>query len=651
MPGVGERWHVTGRLAPEPLRTAPGSRFPPPGVSPFGRRAELFDPRLAERESPAIPVLTTAERHLRERIAERFGPRLAPLATALLLGDRAALDPELVDAFTVTGTLHLLAVSGLHVAFLAGLIAVALRLAGATPVQGSAGATLLVGAYVALVGTQASVVRSAFMLWAVLWARAAERRVSPWHVWGLAAVLILAWRPLDLFDLGFVLSFASVGGLLVLEGPITRWLGAERAPATRPAERIGRLLTGGLAATTAASAGTLPVQAAAFGWIAPAGFLLNPVAVPLFGAGLPLAWLALAADALGLELLAGPLSRAAATTLGLLEALVAWAGARSPVWVPGPAVWGLGAGILLVAAAWLAGSQRKTALLLIACAGALVLSARGPERPGWEVVWLDVGQGDAIVLHFPDGATWLVDAGPADPFGDAGRRVVLPYLRRRGVRSIEWLITTHPDLDHVGGAASVVRGTQVRRWGSGRAVGDGAPYLELLAARGAREAPQAVVLRASDRLRQGSVTADVLHPTAEWVATDPYSDPRPPNEASVVLLLSHGRCRLLLTGDIGEPAEAELVRALGDSLRAGLLHAGHHGSRHSSSAAFLARVRPRAAVVSVGRRNRHGHPHPDALARLGAVHARVHRTDRMGSIAARCTPAGWRLQSTTSYFN
>lgn len=645
VPRAGERWRLAGKLAPEPLRIPPGARFPPAGLSPFARRAELLDATVLGRQPAPVPILATAETHLRSRIEARFGAHQAALATALVLGDRSTLDPDLVDAFTVTGTLHLLAVSGLHVGFLAALIGSALGLTGAQPAVQASVAAGLVGAYAALVGGQPSVVRATFMLWALLWARAVQRRVSPWQVWGLAALAMLAWRPLDLFDLGFALSFGAVAGLLALWRPLVGWLGGGGERRSRPAT----FLAAGLAATTAASAGTLPLQAAAFGWIAPAGFALNIAAVPLAGAGLPLVLLALAADAIGIEMLAGPLAHAASTALGLLETMITLAAARAPVWVPGPAAWGMGAALVLGAAAALARRRPGPALLLAACAAALVLASRSPESRRWEIVWLDVGQGDAVVLHFPDGATWLVDAGPADPFGDAGRRVVLPYLRRQGVGTIEWLITTHPDLDHVGGAASVVRGIPVERWGSGGAVADGAPYLDLLAARGARPAPRAVTLSAGDRVRQGSVQVDVLHPRRDWVAADPYSDRRPANEASVVMLMSHGACRLLLTGDIGAPAEAELVRALGDSLAASLLHVGHHGSGGSSTAPFLARVTPDAAVISVGRRNRHGHPHPDVLARLTAAGARVHRTDRSGAVRARCTADGWRVGASAPY--
>lgn len=640
-PEPGERWRVSGRLVPDRPRVVPGSRFPPAGLGPGSRRGFLEDVRLLAPAGERAPLLSTAEEHLRSRIAARFDAPLDGLVVALLLGDRRGLEGELVDAFAATGTLHLLAVSGLHVGFLAGLLAFGLGGLRDRPRLRAGAIVLPLVGYAALVGARPSVVRATTMVALVLWARAGERRVSTWQVLGAAAVGLLAWRPRDLFGLGWVLSFGSVAGLLAFGGPVGRWIAG--LPSDSVVARPARLLASGLAATTAATAGTLGVQAAAFGWTAPVGFALNPVAVPLAGLGVPLAWLAMLADATGVEAAAGPLSAATEWLLGGLAALALAISSRSGVWVPGPSGWAAVAVSGLVAAALLLRRRPAAAGMVAGVALAVAIAARPPEPPGWRVVWLDVGQGDAIVVSFPDGTAWLVDAGPADPYGDAGRRVVVPYLRRAGIRELDRLVITHPDLDHVGGARSVVRGVRVARLSSTGPVSDARAWLSLLAARGASGEPVVDVLRAGERLAAGGVSIDVLHPGPEWVPRDPYASRIPENEGSIVLLMSWRRCRLLLTGDLGRPGEAHLVEELGDSLEAGLLHVGHHGSRHSSTAGFLARVRPLDAVVSAGSRNRFGHPHPDALGRLAAVGARVHRTDRRGTVTARCGRDGWRV--------
>lgn len=642
-PVQGERWVVSGRLAPEPLRVQPGSRYPPAGLGPGARAGSIDEVRVLERGPPPKGPSAVVEGWIRGRLDARYGAELSPLAVALVLGDRREIDPALNDAFALTGTLHLLAVSGLHVVFLAALLAVVLSLCRFSPATRAGWTILALAAYTGLVGAAPSVVRAAIMAGLALASRAGEREVSAWQIWGAAGCLMLAWRPTDVFDLGFALSFGSVAGLLALSGPLQGLLRADERGA------VFRWLSAGLVATTAASAATLVVQSASFGWIAPMGFLVNPIAVPLCGVALPLVWVGLVLDAALPEALAGPPARAAAVTMGALCLLVAWASKVVGAWVPGPVGWmatslaGLGAAVLL------ARRRAGTGVLVAGAALALALASRPPRAPVWEVTWLDVGQGDAIVIRFPDGATWLVDAARGWQGGDEGRRTVVPWLRRQGVRSLEWLVTTHADLDHIGGARSVLAGVPVGRWGSGGPVASSEAYLDLVSGAAASRVPRADPLRAGRRLQQGGVSVDVLHPSDAWVPRDPYAARIPPNEGSVVMLMSAGPCRLLLTGDLGVPGETALIAALGDSLRAELLHAGHHGSRHSSSAAFLNRVRPEIAVVSAGAGNRYGHPHRETLLRFEQIGAVVHRTDRLGSITARCTSSGWRVVSEGSY--
>lgn len=647
-PRVGEQWSVAGHLRAEPLRVNRRGGYPPPGLAHQRRRGTLTEVELIERSSGRVPLLATSEQHLRERIDARFGPRLAPLVTALLLGDRTQLPSALVDAFAAAGALHLLAVSGLHVGFLAWLLAFGLGLVGWGPVRRASAATLVLVAYAMLVGGRPSVIRAASMTAALLWARADERKVSVWQVWGLAAVAMLAWRPLDLFDLGFALSFGAVAGLLIWGRGAGRALQKTCSPGVLATVQRGVVTS--VVATGAAGLGTLPVQSSAFGWVAPAGFLVNPVAVPLAAFGLPLAWLALISDALGLGWVAGPLVATASLALALLEGTIVGVAARFSVWVPGPGAWAIVMLVGFIVAAVLLLRDQPLAGWGVGVV-VVTLSLGGHRQPNddLEVTWLDVGQGDAIVIRFPDGATWLVDAGPAYPNGDAGRSVVLPYLRAQGIDRLRWLISTHPDLDHVGGAASVVDGVRVDRWGSPAALGDNPAYIRLLATVGSHSKTAAVQLRAPNHLRQGAVKVDVLHPQDDWVPNDPYGSATSANDASIVLLMSYAGCRVLLTGDIGERAEAALLTTLGDSLRAELLHVGHHGSRHSTTTGWLARVKPTAAVVSVSALNRHGHPHVEVLERLDRAAIDVYRTDRLGTVTAQCVSGGWRVESATLY--
>jgi competence protein ComEC len=255
-----------------------------------------------------------------------------------------------------------------------------------------------------------------------------------------------------------------------------------------------------------------------------------------------------------------------------------------------------------------------------------------------ELHLLDVGQGDAVAIRTPRGRWLLVDAGRAWKGGDAGARTVVPWLRRRG-GALTALVLTHPHADHVGGAATVLaRLRPAEVWDPGFVLGS-AVYREVLtAARGARSRWRRV--SPGDSLVVDGVAVTVLAPDSAWTAA--LDDP---NLASVVLAVRIGRVRVLLTGDAEGPEEAWLLAraardtAVASALRADVLKVGHHGSRTSSTPAFLAAVRPRLALVSVGAGNTYGHPSPEVVQRLEAAGARVLRTDRVGPILVRVAGA------------
>jgi competence protein ComEC len=240
----------------------------------------------------------------------------------------------------------------------------------------------------------------------------------------------------------------------------------------------------------------------------------------------------------------------------------------------------------------------------------------------------DVGQGDALGLRSRRGQWVLVDAGPAGRQSDAGRGVVLPALRRLGGR-VHTLVLTHPDLDHVGGAASLIRATRPAQVLEPAFPGTSDAYREaLVAAREVGARWQAA--RAGDSVVVDELVVRVLAPDSAMVANAPG-----PNEASVVLMAHVGEVRLLLTGDAEVEEEQWLADRWGTALRADVLKVGHHGSRTSTTPPLLRAVQPAVALVSVGRRNRYGHPAPEVLSALARDGAAVLRTDRLGALVVR----------------
>lgn len=572
-------------------------------------------------------------RALRERI-DRLFPDHGPLVASLLLAQRDGLDRAVRERYARAGLSHLLAISGLHVGLVAGIL---LLLAGALRLEPRVAAALAGAgtvAYVLFLGAPDSAARAALQIVLVLAARVLQRPARPEALMAAAALALLARDPTALVAPGFQLSFAGVAGLLVLRGPLKRSL--DRLVGRRGG-KAGRWLADAVATSAAASLATAPVVAWHFGRVAPVGIGANLLAIPLLGAAVPAMALALLLD------LAWPgagrfLAGGAGLLLGALDRTAAIAAA-----VPGGTAAVLPATGVLLAAAAGAGyllSRRLgrvggpvRAAVWAATAGAVLAAA--PLRPGGDRVELhvvDVGQGDAIAIRSPAGRWLLVDAGIARDGWDAGSRRVVPYLGRRGARRLEAVIITHPDADHMGGAAAVIRAFRPRWVGDPGLPAGKAGYLRVLeSAAGART--RWVALRRGLSFHLDGMDVTFLYP-----------GPLPPdgeaNASSVVLRVEYGEFSALLTGDAPASVERALVERYGPALEADVLKVGHHGSATSTSRELLAAVAPTHALISAGRGNRYGHPHPVVLARLARHGARVYRTDRQGSVVVRGDAAG-----------
>lgn len=659
----GDHLCVEGTLRPLPVRRNPADF----DYGAYLRRQDIhatvsvYDDTavgfLASDAGPLEEVVNGVRQHVQRALA-RFvrGEDARAMLAALILGDRSGIERETRDAFARTGLTHLLSVSGLHV-FFVGLILYGLL----KPLLGRLGlrwrpmqmtrAVLTVGVlvlYLLLTGGMIPVQRAVVMTTVWILATVLQRPSDSLNTLGVAAVAVLMLRPAALFDVGAQLSFAAVGALIVLtpmlERPIpTAW---RRRPGT------GRVVRDGVA-TVAATLGTAPLVLYHFGQLPLSGLVLNLAAIPLTAAVLlagllcvlaapvPLAADAFAAVAEGSCALLIGLSHAGDSGLewSLVEGYV-----RDP-WL----VAGLAFALLAFA---LARRPRARWRLSVAAVGCGVLSVwaevlRGDARPGLDVVFLDVGQGDAALLALPNGQHVLVDAGLRDPYTDSGARTVVPHLRRFGVRRLDALVLTHPHADHIGGALAVLEAVPVGRLVHAGPASDDAMWAQLLHAADSLGVPQHVVSSGDTLALDPSVRLRVLHPSGSppfWLD---------PNEGSVVLRVEHGTASFLLTGDAEAGAEGALVARYGGALASTVVKVGHHGSRTSSTEPFVAAASDSStafAVVSVAARNRYGLPDEEPLARWAAVGAAVLLTAEEGAVWLRSDGEGvqrvdWRRGS------
>ena len=564
------------------------------------------------------------------RIDRVFGED-APVARALLIADQREIPAAMRERYAAAGLVHMLSISGLHVAIIAAAMELLFQVARLSRRSALLGAFATTAIYVAIIGAPAPAVRSAAMLGMTMVSRLSQRPTSPWAALAIGAFAPLI-QPRTVLDLGYQLSVLGMCGLIAGGAASRRYL---KGIAGRWRSHIAKELLLSLIACAV----TAPLVAYRFGTISLIAPASNLIAAPIIGLAQPMLFLALV------------LARFEGAARFCAEAvhplLVAFDGVASvAAAIPGSSVnvhttWITAALAAMAAGAVVVGcvSRFPSRPAVVAVATLTLMAAAPPahllRRGDAELHVLDVGQGDAALLRTPRGRWVLLDAGPAWEGGDAGRRTILPYLRRNG-GSLAAFVLSHPHTDHVGGAASVLAELEPATYWDAAFAGGSLAYIQSLTTARA-EGIEWRRVHPGDVVRLDGVTISFLAPDSAWTVglTDP-------NLASTVTMIQYGMVRFLLVGDAEKAEEDWLLREYPAGLVADVLKVGHHGSSTSSSDAFLAAVKPRVAVISVGARNTYGHPSNDVLRALAVAGAEVLRTDQAGTVIARTN--GVRLE-------
>ncbi|MBW2622375.1 MAG: DNA internalization-related competence protein ComEC/Rec2 [Deltaproteobacteria bacterium] len=619
----------------------------------------LKDPRLLVRIEtlrawPSPTILLSRFRNNASRfLEEAMGQPARGLMKAMLLGIRDEIDPEIEEAFRRVGLAHILAISGLHVGFVA-LISywLFLNLLLLWPKLGlkynlprlsilfSLGPVLL---YAGLAGGRPSTVRAAIMVGIFCLAVWLGRTRDPLTALAAAAWAILILQPGAVFSVSFQLSFAAVGAILILAPRISNW--PLRQTDIEPGERNFRPALARIRSLAAISLsaflGTAPIVAFHFNRLPlltlPANLIITPLLVPLvIPAGL-MALILIPIFPWAARIIFLILERLLWMFLAIIEQAASWDWIDLTVVSPGPAfIFGYYA---LLLSLFLIRPMKKAAaisfLIVIVFLAALFGPAIiRPANPRLAVTFLDVGQGNAAHVSLPDGTQMMVDGGGFSRSSfDTGEGIIAPYLLRKGHTRVDILCLSHAHPDHYGGLTYLARNFHPTEFWSNREFSFSENF-QLLLATVREQATRQPGLKELHRPRSfGAASVQTLHPWPGFLSRQSAGRSYVlKNDNSLVLKVRLGKHAFLLPGDLETAGETEIVSRQGSGLKADVLLASHHGGRTSLTKAFLEAVEPKYVVFSIGRHNRFRLPSKDALERVRRVGAKIFRTDQDGAV-------------------
>lgn len=623
---------ATGPLQPIDGFYNPGVQMPEVGAAIRGEGGRLQvngrDCRILSQDLTWTDRIYKLGKALRQQLRHSMAPEDSALLEGMMLGGSQQISSETLRMFQRCGLSHLLSVSGSHVALLMGILAGGTRLfhiprKAAIPLI----MVLLLG-YGVLCGLRASVCRAVLLGMGVLLGRAGRRRARGTAFLGLAAILLLTWKPWWCRDPGFQLSFTAALGLMTLRRPVAEKLGVF----------LPRPLAQGLAVPISAQLLSLPFLVEHFHSLSPVSLWANLLLVPLLSLCLTGSAVGAALGCMGLIVPARPILAGVSQLLGA----ALWMGnslAKLPgtQLVTGQVSWWLWPlYILLVLSVLEIGwfqpfrSRLRAGTIAAASLGLVTVLAlpRFQSQP-FTVYFLDVGQGDCAVAVTPEREIIVVDTGGLPGQYDTGERILVPFLRWLGADKVDILILSHGHLDHAGGAAGL------SHWFPISALALPAPDLtgtdgfptktvaKLISLEQFRQNRKIVYKMQTNQkiCKKKSIIQIVEAPTEYKEGGE--------NENSGIVRLVSGPYSVLFTGDA---TGGEELRAAARAVRSDVLKVSHHGSRSSSCPEFLAGVSPRLGVISAGRGNRFGHPHREVLERLDGLGIPVARTDTGGAI-------------------
>ena len=538
---------------------------------------------------------------------------------ALLLGERRRIPDAISRSLQDAGIYHLFAISGAHIAIFSFILFSLLRAIRVPKRLSYSLLIVLLLFYVLLVEGRPSVLRATIMTVAFLLGKLLWRDINLINTLSFSAFFLLVANPSSLFAPGFQLTFAATLSIILFYPRVINKL--PRLPL-----RISEIL----ALSFTAQMGVLPVVVFFFNRVTFSGILFNLAAIPLVALIMAIGYLFLPLSLLSSSL-ANDLAKLASFLIDLLigishihdqASVLSWR-------IPTPHLWTVYGYYLFLGLLLFPVKYKRQRMVTAGCFLLFLCMTVTYPFPSFsknlKVTFIDVDQGESILVEFPGTKKMLIDGGgvPEDTF-DIGENIVSPFLWRKGIKRIHYLVLTHPHPDHANGLKAVARNFRIGEFWEGYSVLENETYAQFLNILHS-SVPRKRTFR-GDQTTIKDVLIRCLHPPKR----DPFVD-RVHNDDSLVMQLSYGSNSFLLTGDIGEEIEDMLLK-YPTSLKSQVLKSPHHASNSSSSSEFLKAISPEIVVVSVGKGNRYGLPNEGVLARYSTLGAKIYRTDVHGAV-------------------
>jgi competence protein ComEC len=597
-------------------------------------------------------IISPLRSYCQNTFSAYFDEQTSGLIMALILGEKQGLDKQMIDDFKKVGVVHVLAISGLHVGFIITFVFSLLSLLRLNQKSKIWSLLIILVIYIILVRFKTPVIRASSMAILYLLGQGLERKVSIYNIIFAAMTIILLFDPRELFNPGFHFSFLAV--LSIIYGydkldrliPVNSYLESytNKYPWIAHAKMFIWLP---FLVSASAVVGTFPLTLYYYGLLPTYALLANLIVIPLTGILVFLSLFLLFLAGLS-DLFALGLGRMIAVVNMILQRVVEFVSdlPNASIITPTPTfIQILLLYTIILIALDLRKNLKKASLLLVVLLLLLILTFRPESLKSMQVAFLDVGQGDAAFIRFPNQRTMLIDAGNRFPMWDEGEKTVLPYLQSINALQLNYLVGSHAHNDHIGGFRFLLETISVDTIVLNAYRYNSKYFSNLLSVISERNIPLKIVGKGDKLIPDPLCRVYFLHPDSLHLKSETYSGAEC-NNSSVVMKVTYGENSILFTGDLEESGEQPLL-LYEDFLESEILKVGHHGSGTSTSTELLNSVKPVVAIISVAKKNKFKHPSPKTLDKLNRFGIKTYQTSNEGAIIfeigpERISKVAWR---------